>query len=256
VNKLSVAIAAVLSIGAVSTVVIADDAPSYRPAAKVNQPPKHALDRSLPKINFNAVGLTDAIDFLANSTDANVSVDWKELEKASIARDTPITLKMSEHQPLYRVLKLVLQQAGGTGVLTYYIDDGIIQITTQEASDKVLISRVYPIQDLLFQAPDYTAAPDLSLQNATQGSSGGGSGGGGGSSSSNQSIFSGAGSSSSSQSPVQSQTDRANEIIKLITDTVRPELWQVNGGTATISFYRGNLIVNAPRSIHQMLESQ
>ena len=37
---------------------------------------------------------------------------------------------------------------------------------------------------------------------------------------------------------------RADEIIKLITDTVRPELWRVNGGNCTISFMRGNLVVD------------
>ena len=79
-----------------------------------------------------------------------------------------------------------------------------------------------------------------------------GAGGGGGSS---QSLFQTTGSQGSSDKTA-SQTDRANEIIKLITDTVKPELWQVNGGTATISFFRGNLIVNAPRSIHEQLESQ
>ena len=52
------------------------------------------------------------------------------------------------------------------------------------------------------------------------------------------------------------QADRATEIIKLITDTVKPELWQVNGGTATINYFRGMLIVNAPRSVHELLESQ
>ena len=29
-----------------------------------------------------------------------------------------------------------------------------------------------------------------------------------------------------------------------------------NGGTATISFVRGNLVVSAPRSVHEMLSSQ
>ena len=42
----------------------------------------------------------------------------------------------------------------------------------------------------------------------------------------------------------------------MITDTVRPEVWKVNGGNATINFYRGHLIVTAPRSVHEMLSSQ
>jgi hypothetical protein len=253
-NKLTLAVVAALSAGVISTAVLADPPPTYHPGAKENQSAKHALDRQLPKIDFNAVTLSDAIDFLSNTTEANISVDWKELEKASIAKDTPITMKLSAQQPLHTVLNLMLRQAGGTGVLTYYIDDGIIQVTTSEAADKELVSKVYPIQDLLFQPTDYVNAPDLSLQNATQGQQGGS--GSGSSSGGGSSIFTGAGSSSSSStSSATDQKTRADEIIKLITDTVKPELWQINGGTATITFYRGNLIVNAPRSIHDMLES-
>jgi hypothetical protein len=255
-NKLTLAVIAALSGGMIAATVLADTPPAYHPDAKENQSAKHALDRRLPKIDFNAVTLSDALDFLSNTTEANISVDWKELEKASIAKDTPITMKLSAEQPLHTVLNLMLRQAGGTGVLTYYIDDGIIQITTSEAADKELVSKVYPIQDLLFQPTDYTNAPDLSLQSATQGSQGGGGAGGGGGSSNQTSIFSNSSSSSSSStSSASDQKTRADEIIKLITDTVKPELWQINGGTATITFYRGNLIVNAPRSIHDMLES-
>jgi uncharacterized membrane protein YgcG len=235
--------------------ILADDQPSAsKSSSRGNNVSRRALDRPVPEIKFNGSSLSDVIDFLADATAANISVDWKALDAAHIAKDTPITLKMSSQIPLHKVLKLVLDQAAGSGVLTFYVDEGVIEITSQEASDKILYSRVYPIQDLLFQPTDYNDAPSLSLQTAGQGQSGGGGGGGGGGGS-GQSLFSDTGSSSSSKSAT-AQTDRAQEIIKLITDTVKPELWQANGGTATISFFRGNLIVNAPRSIHEQLESQ
>jgi hypothetical protein len=217
---------------------------------------RRSLERPLPELKFNAVNLSDVLDFLADSTSSNISVDWKALDEAHVAKDTPITLRMSSQVPLGKVLRMVLQQAGGAGALTFYVDEGVIEITSQEASDKVLITKIYPIQDLLFQAPDYNNAPDLSLQNASQGQSAGG-GAGGGAGAQSQSLFQQNGSSSNGQQDQKnSQKDRADEIIKLITDTVKPELWQINGGTATISFFRGNLIVNAPRSIHQMLENR
>jgi hypothetical protein len=190
-----------------------------------------------------------------------MAVDWKALDAAHVAKDAPVTLRMSGQVPLHKVLSMVLNQAAGNGICTFYVSDGVIEVTSQEASDKVLYSEVYPIQDLLFQPTDYTNAPSLSLQNASQGQSGGGGsggsgGGGGGGGGSGQSLFSNSGNSSSSSNTTASQTERAQEIIKLITDTVKPELWQANGGTATISFFRGNLIVNAPRSIHVLLESE
>jgi len=235
----------------------ADDLPpGVQPhnTAAGNAAPRHALDRPLPELKFNATPLSDVMDFLADTTESNFSVDWKALDAAHIAKDTPITLRMSRGVSMHKVLDMILDQAAGKGVLTFYVSEGVIEITSQESSDKVLYSRVYPIQDLLFQPTDYNNAPNLSLQNAGQGQSAGGGGGGGGASSSN-SLFTDTGS-TSGKSTATAQADRAAEIIKLITDTVRPELWQANGGTATISFFRGNLIVNAPRSIHQMLESQ
>ena len=210
-------------------------------------------ERPLPELKFAATPFNDVLDFLADASGCNFSIDWKALEAAHIEKDVPISLRMSSAVPLRKVLNLVFQQAAGAGGLTYSVSDGVIEITTQEASDKQLYSRTYPIQDLLFQAPDYTGAPNLSLQNATQGQSGGGGGGGGTSSSS---IFSGDANSNSSADAANTSSARAQEIIKLITDTVKPELWQINGGTATISFFRGSLIVNAPQSIHQMLQNQ
>jgi hypothetical protein len=243
-----------------SSLIFADDKAPAKPDSTKNDSTaaadhvsgRRALDRPMQEMKFNGTSLSDVLDFLADTTNANFSVDWKALDAAHVAKDTPVTLRLSANVPLHKVLDLIFQQAAGQGVVTYYVDSGVIEITSQEASDKVMISRVYPIQDLLFEPQDYTNAPNLSLQNAGQGQTGGGGGGGGGS---GQSLFQDTGNSSSTNKTA-SQKERADEIIKLITDTVKPELWQVNGGTATISFFRGNLIVNAPRSIHALLESE
>jgi hypothetical protein len=245
--------AAVLSVAMAGGVAWADtDGPTAAQNARANVGPQRALNRPLPDVRFNASPLSDVIDFLADASGANFSVDWKALDAAHVAKDAPITLRMAGSVTLRKVLNLVLKQAANDAPLTYYVDDGVIEVTSQEAEDKVLICKTYPIQDLLFQAPDYNNAPSLDISSAGQGQSAGGGGGGGGSSSSN--LFSG-GTQNSTQT-ASTQKERADEIIKLITDTVKPELWQVNGGTATISFFRGMLIVNAPRSIHELLESQ
>ena len=248
-NRLAAAALAVAVIAA-PTVTRADP-PSTVQNNRANRGPRAALQRPLPEIRFNAVALTDVIDFLADASGANFAVDWKQLDAAHVAKDAPITLKLAPNVPLRRVLNLVLKQAATDAPLTYYVDDGVIQVTTKEAEEKELVSKTYGIQDLLFQPQDAGPAPQLDLQSATQGQQGG-SGGGGGSS---QGLFSNSSSSSNNQT-ASSPKDRADEIIKLITDTVKPELWQVNGGTATISYYRGQLIINAPRSIHELLETR
>ncbi len=36
-------------------------------------------------------------------------------------------------------------------------------------------------------------------------------------------------------------------------DTVEPEVWRENGGTASIRYFRGRLIITAPRSVHEQI---
>lgn len=137
-----------------ASMIFADDAP-VKSATGANNSSRRALDRPLPEVKFNATPLSDVLDFLADATSSNMTIDWKVLDAAHIAKDTPVTLRMSSQVPLHKVLSMVLNQAGGNGVLTYYVSEGVIEVTSQEASDKVLYSRVYPIQDLLFQPTDY-----------------------------------------------------------------------------------------------------
>ncbi len=56
----------------------------------------------------------------------------------------------------------------------------------------------------------------------------------------------------------QNQTPRdrdakANELVQLIVETVTPSIWVQNGGKGTIRFFNGNLIVTAPRSVHEAI---
>ena len=53
--------------------------------------------------------------------------------------------------------------------------------------------------------------------------------------------------------PGKTRDERGDELVTLITETVRPEIWAVNGGTATIRYFRGSLVVTAPRSVHEAL---
>ena len=148
--------------------------------------------------------------------------------------------------PLKTVLRLILNEAGGGTALTYYVADGVIEITTRELADKELVTRVYPIDDLLLDFPD-PVPPEFNIQSTAQTS---GRGGGGGSS--GQGIVSSAGNTNDTQNRAGPK-DRAEELIQIIIDSIQPEVWKVNGGLASIHFFKGSLIVTAPRSVHQAL---
>jgi hypothetical protein len=35
--------------------------------------------------------------------------------------------------------------------------------------------------------------------------------------------------------------------------TIQPDVWTLNGGTASVRYFNGSLVVSAPRSVHEAL---
>ena len=214
-----------------------------------------SLDRDTPAIKLDSVAFKDALDFVQDLSGANFHVNWSALQAAGVTKDAVIDLHL-RGVPLRKALNLILSEAAaGNAVLTYYVDDNVIEITTLELADKVMVTRVYPVDDLLMDIPDFTDAPKFDLTQQQGNSSGtqiGGSGGGGGGSSSS-SLFGGSGSGGDS-APTVSRAQKAQELVDLITSIVRPEIWTTNGGPASIRFFNGSLIVTAPRSVQEAID--
>ena len=215
-----------------------------------------SLDRETPAIKLDSVAFKDALDFVQDLSGANFHVNWAALQAAGVTKDAVIDLHL-RGVPLRKALNLILSEAAaGNAVLTYYVDDNVIEITTLELADKVMITRVYPVDDLLMDVPDFTDAPKFDLSQQQGNSSGtqvGGSGGGGGSSSSG-SLFGGSGGGGGDSTPTVTRAQKAQQLVDLITSIVRPEIWTTNGGPASIRFFNGSLIVTAPRSVQEEID--
>ena len=76
------------------------------------------------------------------------------------------------------------------------------------------------------------------------GSSGGGGGSGGLFNNSNQDR---------NKEPAKTKDQRAQDLVDLIINPVRPDIWKENGGPASIRYFNGNLIISAPRSVHEAI---
>ena len=212
-------------------------------------PTRASMSRRLPPVNFTGIALGDAIDFIRDVSGQNINVNWKALAEANVTPDTPINVRLRDVS-LRKVLSTVLTEAGGGDTLTFYVEDNVIEITTKAIADQKVYTKVYPIADLLVDVPDFTDAPNFSLQqNTSSGGSGGGGGGGGGG---GQGLF-GGNQNQQKEEQVKTKDERAQEIVTLITETIKPDVWRDNGGTASIKYYNGNLIVSAPLSVHEML---
>jgi len=203
---------------------------------------RQALIRELPQMKLENAAFSDAIDFLADATGANIHVNWKAVELLGITKDSPISCKL-RNVTLKKALALIVNEVGKGNQLTFFTDQGVIEITTRELADQKLYTAIYPVDDILLEIPDFEG-PELSL---------GGGGGGGSSGSGAGDIFKGGGASEDEEKS-KTKTERAEELVEMIKETIRPEVWRDNGGTASIKYFRGNLIVTAPRSVHESLD--
>jgi hypothetical protein len=205
-----------------------------------------ALGLTLPQVNFQGVALSDAFDYIRDVTQANIHVDWKSLEAAGVDKGTVVNIRLRD-VPVRKLLNLLLNEAGGQGgaLLTYYADEGVIEITTREVADKQMITKVYPIEDLIVEIPDFVG-PDLNITQNNQGGGGRGGGGSGGQSVVQQNN-------TQDRDKQMTRAERAQQLIDVIQETIQPEIWRTNGGTAAIRFFNGSLIVTAPRSVHEAL---
>ena len=214
-------------------------------------PVTRTLARKLPELKLTGVSLADAIDFMRDVSGANIHVNWRALETVSVTRDTQVNLNM-RNVSLRKALNMLLSEAGGgEAQIAWTVDEGVIEITTAEIANANMVVRIYSIEDLLLVVPDFDNAPDFNLQqSATRGGgsgSGGGGGGGGG-----QGLFN-QGGGEREEEVVKTKDERAEELVTLIKDIVFPDVWVDNGGTASIRYYNGNLIVRAPRNVHEAI---
>ena len=213
-------------------------------------PASRALDRSMPEMRFTGVTFGEAIETVRDLSGLNIHVNWKALETENVTQDTPVNIRLRAVSTR-KILNLLLSEAAGGDTLAWYVDQGVIEITTKEMADKKMYTRIYPVDDLIMEIPDFDNAPNFSLQSTTeqgQGSGGGGGGGGGGSS---RGLFENA--DQERKEPTRSKTERGEELVQLVKELVRPDIWVDNGGTASIRYFNGSLIVTAPRSVHEAI---
>jgi hypothetical protein len=94
------------------------------------------------ELAFADTPLIDAIDFLRDYHQINIWIDETALQDEGVDPSTPITLELSGIR-LRSALRLMLKGQG----LTYVIEDEVMKITTQDAADGVLSTRVYDVAD-------------------------------------------------------------------------------------------------------------
>lgn len=212
------------------------------------------MDQILPQTTMNDLPLKDAITYLRSVTGANIFVNWNVLQNAGISKLTPVSLTLQDVSAR-KTLSLILEEVSPQTPLIYYVHDNVLMITTRSDANRRMVTRVYPVGDLVMTVPNFTNAPQFNLSSATQNSTsqvssqgGGGIGniGGGGS------IFQ---QNSQLNAGTKTTTDRAKELVSLIESTIEPSIWTKNGGRATIIYFDRELVVSAPVYVQRMISS-
>lgn len=192
-------------------------------------------------LHCQEMAFSKVVDYFRQASGANIVVRWKVLEAAGITRETPISLEV-DRISFRKALRLVLDQASPSTVLTWIVADNVLTITTRDDADKEMLTRVYVVSDLVTPPMILPPAPAFSLANSTSNT---GSGGG-----SSQSPF---GQSTDTNAQINTPDKMGTDLVEMITSVIRPEIWTKGGGQAAIRYFSGKLIVTAPLSVHEAI---
>lgn len=121
-----------------------------------------ALD-STTSLQFLEQPLGDVVAFLEDKHKIEIQLDTQALDTAGVNTDSPVTIDV-EGISLKSALRLMLK----TIDLTYTVRDEVLLITTTEEVEQELVTKVYPVADLV-----------VPIRNVSIGGGGGGLGGGG-----------------------------------------------------------------------------
>jgi uncharacterized membrane protein YgcG len=126
-------------------------------------------------MEFIETPLKDAITILKDTHGIPIELDVKKLEEAGVNIDTPVTKNLNGIT-LRSALRLLLNDLE----LTYVVRDEVLLITTPEEAESQLITKVYPVGDLVVPIGINTNMFGLGGVGGMNGMGGGGGGFGGG----------------------------------------------------------------------------
>jgi len=153
-------------------------------------------------INWDGVSFEKVLEQLEKLLDQPIVVDENELKEANVDKNTPISVRLPKGVTKRTVLRTVLSRVG----LEYVVKNEVIQVMTPARAAQQLVTRYYPIGDLLGVNGWFGAFSFTPLGQWLQ---------------------------------AQQEAFQAAQLIQIITTTVAPESWRQpdgSGGPGTIVY--------------------
>jgi len=164
--------------------------------------------------DFVETPLNKVIEELRKTTDVSIIINTQELEAVGTGSDTPVSIRLT--MSLESALNHMLRNLE----LTWTIRDEALVITTPDDAETNLIVRVYPVGDLV----EPVRKPAEKTEGAKE------------------------------KKNYYRVNDNSDPLIDTIVGAIAPETWDEAGGSASISYFRGTLVVNQTYQMHAQLE--
>jgi hypothetical protein len=217
---------------------------------------KALLSARVPALDLKSASLSDAINRLASTTRQNIVLSLRAFQQAHIDTSSKSNLSLPAGT-LKEALQSLLQTAAPNIDLVITAEDKVIQVTTQAQADLMLITKTYYLNDLLANLPRFVPAnTDLSAVGAKNQPP---------AADEDESLADFSHSLDFSKPPqphphhsapahARASNPSSTNIVDLITDTVRPEIWRNHGGKSEIYSVNDKVTIKAPASVHALLE--
>ena len=164
--------------------------------------------------DFVETPLSQVLDFYAHKLDVQFLMDARVLSEAGITSDTPVTFNL-KNVPAEMILRRIFRDLGE---MTYYLDNGVIIVTTQDEANSRLETQVYRVDDLI-------CYPSVVKNKET--------------------------SDIDVKKPNKVDYD---SLVNLVTGTILPQTWDAVGGPASICPYRGTLVISQTADAHHEIQ--
>ncbi|MDH3719268.1 MAG: VWA domain-containing protein, partial [Planctomycetota bacterium] len=130
------------------------------------------------EMDFEETPLEEVVEFLEDLHDIEIQLAANALDEIGIGSDTPVTIRVRGIS-LRSGLRLMLNSVDPE--LTYTIDNEVLMLTTREAAESNLVTKVYPVADLVLPIvlSGFAGSGGFGSDGASAGFGGGGFGGGG-----------------------------------------------------------------------------
>ncbi len=207
-----------------------------------------ALARVLAFAKFEDERFEDVLDdFFTGQYGLEVVVDWAALAacSAKVTRDSKVNLDV-DRASVEEVLEEVLERLSEPAqveedILTFFVLDGKVKVSTRGAFDKLIVTRIYNISFLGRGTPHFVDAPELGfyrrvpLDLAERAPN------------LNLSPQSG-----TSRNPRRNFEELRDELIHMLKD-FRPESWKEHAGRGTISIMGNELMIRQTCEMHELI---